>query len=585
MKLVEFSVERYRSIIQKSTIQIKDKTVIIGPNNEGKSNILRALIVALRVLEGFSSRTHMIKIDTVPSYYILHYLKRRKDISFDWESDYPHSLLYGNLKESYRSPVSFFLVFRLTDKEQNEFIKKTGFNKHSEVLSIAIKLYVDKVSVVAFIGKEKIIKESDIIDVSSFITRHIDICYIDAVRTAATARESIRRLLSIENTGIYGSPQYQKCIRIIEQLYNEKFGEISRRVTESLKIFVPNISETSIELPRDSYNGFSLIDIRDDVNVSINDGETTPLEQKGSGVQSLIALALAHSMSIKPYESEKFILAIEEPEAYLHTKAIHEIKKVLSDISKQNQLIITTHSPLLAETSDPHKNIIVKGNIAVEASTLADIRSILGVSPADNLLSAELVLIVEGAADENMLPHLLGLHSAILKEAIEQGRLIVSSCGGTRHMENYVRFIRYQLCNLHVFVDDDESGRQIINNMKSNRNIEDSEYTILRMMGVTNSEIENMIDPDVYADAIERKYGIPKDTIAQIKESKAEWKCFMHDLFREQGKEWNEDIVDDLKTIVSQSVKNSDIVKLIEWRARTFLAGCRQLERKLNHEE
>lgn len=585
MRLIRFSVERYRSIIQESTLEIGDKTVIIGPNNEGKSNVLRALVVALRVLEAFSTRTHMIRVDTVSSYYVLQYLKHRKDIVFDWEKDYPHSLLYSNPRECLQKPIVFCLDFLLTDKEQEEFLEKTSINKISSVLSVAIRISLDKVSVIMYIEHHNYLKESDVIEISSFITRHIDICYIDTVRTASTAHESIRRLLSIEKTSIYASLQYQECIRIIENLYNEKFGEISSRVTESLKTFVPSISETMIELPRDSYDGFSFIDIRDNIKVSVNDGEITPLEQKGSGIQSLIALALAHSMSIKPSDSKNFILAIEEPEAHLHPKAIHEIKRILFDIAKHNQLIITTHSPLLAETVDPHNNIIVKANKAMEASKIADVREALGVIPADNLSSAELVLIVEGAADENMLPHLLGLYSHNLKEALEQGRLVVSSCGGTHNMDNYVRFIRHQLCNLHVFVDDDEAGRQIIDNMKRNNSIEDSEFTIIRMPGLSNSEIENMIDPDVYADEIVKKYAISKDKMFQIKESKAEWTMFMHDLFVEEGKDWNEEIVNKVKTIVSQSVKNSKSLKLIEYRARTFIAGCQQLERKLKHEE
>ena len=88
MKLVEFSVERYRSLIQKSTIKIKDKTVIIGPNNEGKSNVLRALVVAQRVLESLSSRTYRSMNREIPSFSILHYLKRKNDVSFDWDNDY-----------------------------------------------------------------------------------------------------------------------------------------------------------------------------------------------------------------------------------------------------------------------------------------------------------------------------------------------------------------------------------------------------------------------------------------------------------------------------------------------------------------
>ena len=584
MRLIRFSVERYRSIIQESTLEIGDKTVIIGPNNEGKSNVLRALVVALRVLEAFSTRPHMIT-NSLSSYYIFHYLKRRRDISFDWEKDYPHSLLYGDTGEKNKKPIVFSMDFRLTDKEQTEFLAETSIKKVSEVLSVSISILVDKVSAIVYIKHHNFLEDSKTIEVSSFITKRIDICYIDTIRTASTARESIRRLMAIENTGIYSSAQYQECIHIIEGLYNRKFGEISKQVTDSLKIFVPSIREASIELPRDSYDGFSFIDIRDNVRVSVNDGEITPLEQKGSGIQSLIALALAHSMSIKPSDSKNFILAIEEPEAHLHPKAIHEIKKILFDIAKRNQLIITTHSPLLAETVNPHNNIIVKANRAMEASKIADVREALGVIPADNLSSAELVLIVEGAADENMIPHLLGLYSHTLKEALEQGRLVVSSCGGTHNMDNYVRFIRHQLCNLHVFVDDDEAGRQIIDNMKKNNSIEDSEFTIIRMPGLSNSEIENMIDPDIYADEIAKKYAVSRDKIFQIKESKAEWTMFMRDLFNEEGKDWNEDIVNKVKTIVSQSVKKSNSLKLIEYRARTFIAGCQQLERKLSHKE
>ena len=42
MKLIKFTVEKFRSIVPRSSMNIFDKTVFIGPNNEGKSNILRA---------------------------------------------------------------------------------------------------------------------------------------------------------------------------------------------------------------------------------------------------------------------------------------------------------------------------------------------------------------------------------------------------------------------------------------------------------------------------------------------------------------------------------------------------------------
>lgn len=581
MKLVEFSVERYRSLIQKSTIKIKDKTIIIGPNNEGKSNILRALVIAFRILE----MNHFFYYspysrDSVPA-DVVSYRLRGSGVSFNWKDDYPRSLLNNGSKRS----ICFTLTFDVNDNDKRELSKELKREFDLETVSCSIKINrYDCYLELPFISKKE--RNHTVTMILNYISECNKICYIDAIRTASTAHDSIKRLLEIETANITSSRKYQKLLKDIYGLYEEKIRNISSVLTDSLKGFVSSINQAKIEMPESPSSIARPAFLENELNVLINDGEDTPLEQKGSGIQSLIALALAHTISVNPAKSESFVLAIEEPEAHLHPRAIHEIKKILSDIAKHNQLIITTHSPLLAETVDPHKNIIVKANKAVEASKIADIREALGVIPADNLTSAELVLIVEGVSDENILPHLLGLYSTTLKDALDQGRLVVSSCGGTHNMDNYVRFIRHQLCNIHVFVDNDESGRQIIDNMKNNGNLDESEYNILRMYGLSNSEIENMIDPEIYADAIVNQYSVSRAKILNIKDSGAIWSDFMERLFNEEGKTWVENnTIFSLKTIVSQAVKKSNELRLIEHRSRAFIAGCQQLERKLKHEE
>lgn len=47
MKLVEFSVTNYRSITKAHKIELQNLTVLVGKNNEGKSNLLTALNVAM----------------------------------------------------------------------------------------------------------------------------------------------------------------------------------------------------------------------------------------------------------------------------------------------------------------------------------------------------------------------------------------------------------------------------------------------------------------------------------------------------------------------------------------------------------
>ena len=50
MKLVAFSVRNYRSIVEAYKLSLGNYTVLVGPNNEGKSNILKAIALSLAVL-------------------------------------------------------------------------------------------------------------------------------------------------------------------------------------------------------------------------------------------------------------------------------------------------------------------------------------------------------------------------------------------------------------------------------------------------------------------------------------------------------------------------------------------------------
>ena len=108
MELISFTVRNYRSIIQAHKLPISRSTVLVGPNNEGKSNILKALVSAMRVLgiwkEGLLS-------DSVGSYRTL----KRHHI-YDWELDYPVALQTTKPK----GETIFDVDFRLTDDEIDE---------------------------------------------------------------------------------------------------------------------------------------------------------------------------------------------------------------------------------------------------------------------------------------------------------------------------------------------------------------------------------------------------------------------------------------------------------------------------------
>ena len=71
MKLVDLSATNYRSITNAHKITLQNLTVLVGKNNEGKSNLLTALNVAMTtLLFHCRSREHHYHIIGYVSYII-----------------------------------------------------------------------------------------------------------------------------------------------------------------------------------------------------------------------------------------------------------------------------------------------------------------------------------------------------------------------------------------------------------------------------------------------------------------------------------------------------------------------------------
>jgi putative ATP-dependent endonuclease of the OLD family len=83
MKLVSFSVTNYRSITKAYRLPIRQSVILIGPNNEGKSNILRALVTSLEVLSNLGRVRIMRGRLRGPLL---------TGTIYDWATDYPISL-------------------------------------------------------------------------------------------------------------------------------------------------------------------------------------------------------------------------------------------------------------------------------------------------------------------------------------------------------------------------------------------------------------------------------------------------------------------------------------------------------------
>lgn len=406
MKLVEFSVTNYRSITKAHRIVLQNLTVLVGKNNEGKSNLLTALNVAMTAVIMHSKNEGRV-------------YRSSRESSYIWTRDFP--IQFQGRKSGVES--IFRLKFSLEEGELGEFHMQTG-TRGNEIIPIEVKFAKDNVAKIEVPKRGSPAYKNKSKQITEFISKRISFNYIQAVRTEEMAISAVQEVVSGELRLLQRNEEYVKAQKKVNDMQQQVFNNIAKQLLEPLKIFLPNLNDISIV---GNYDMYGTRYLRRDFDVIIDDGLATSITNKGDGIKSLVALAI---LKDRRNQGGVSIIAIEEPESHLHSGAIHSLVDVINKMSDNSQVIITTHNPLFVQRNSLSANIIVDNGTARPAKNIGEIRKILGVLPSDNLKNSRYVLVVEGEDDKIALTKILSNYSDKIAESLRSNQFIINSLGG-----------------------------------------------------------------------------------------------------------------------------------------------------------
>lgn len=597
MKLVSFSVTNYRSIINAHKLKLGELTVLVGPNNEGKSNVIKALVTAMRILAEqdrrfgrlLYPRLHRGSVDpplasgsgkTAPISYVTTSLGKKLTAPhvfidkyiYEWQNDFPISLQ----DKKADGQTIFTLEFALDKSEIADF-KRDIESDLNGTLPLQISIGQDQKASIKVMkrGRGGAALSSKSAVIASFVKNRLEFEYIPAVRTARSAEDVVESLVERELATVEASPAYKEAIEKIGELQKPILTKLSQSIKPTMQRFLPAIKDIEFEITEEA----RVRALRRSTRMVVDDGSPTYLRYKGDGVQSLAALALMRHASEQSATDKNFVIAVEEPESHLHPKAIHSLRAVLQDLAAKHQVVITTHCPLFVQRGNIGANIIVNNNKAKAAKAIQEIRDLLGVRAADNLRHAELVLLVEGESDRICITALLQHLSKNLRAAFQEGTIATDSLAGGSNLAYKVGLVRDALCDCHCFVDHDSTGIKAVENAKLQALLADRDVNFATVQGMPESEIEDLFDVELYEQMILNNYRVSLND-PKFKGTK-KWSERVRQCFANQGQTWNDSIEKKLKAEISALVKACPQDAMNEHRKGPLVALAGTLETRL----
>ena len=238
--------------------------------------------------------------------------------------------------------------------------------------------------------------------------------------------------------------------------------------SQKIKVAFPN---TTVSF---QFNPDTKLDVYKSALIYVDDGFNSLLQEKGSGIQSAVIIGLYNYYTQKIAHTSSSLLAIEEPEIYLHPQARRVISNRIDDFlqGNKNQVIITTHSTEFITSAHENLNIVVvkkqhhKGTEAknTKFETSKEKQILVKVQNAE-MFFADKVILVEGG-DKYIVEALAKFYGSKINTELGENwinelNISIIAVGGKTEFWKYVKKLNELEIPVYVLADFDFFLRQL----------------------------------------------------------------------------------------------------------------------------
>lgn len=444
MKLKSFRIQNYKSIIDSGECiisSIDNITILAGQNESGKSSILQAL----RDFHDSELSPEAIRIDNeiplISCTYtleeqdiddVLKYLNEQVVLSTAFEK------ILGSLKEitivktfnDLTNPIESFAPefeanlekirsIEVDNKRTEETQIREGDDSknnvsnaeieeaddENEILGVESEDYIWNIVVAFDLQKPRVIFFDDFCDL---LPDKILINDLKAKNKSASGYQAVKNIETILDADLAkldtlpdsqlnkAQTKYHKTITAnFNEKWTQRIGE-----TDSAKIY---IQYNQGRAANSSYLNFF---------IETKDEEFLPPRQRSQGFRWFLSFYL--HLKAESERNNSLIILFDEPGLFLHSRAQNDMMTVFEELAQRNQIIYSTHSPYLIDTSKLHRiklvlntkqsgttiEKITTGKIQNQKDALKPIIDAVGLEVAHNFSVAKKKnVLLEGVSD------------------------------------------------------------------------------------------------------------------------------------------------------------------------------------------